>query len=360
MARPETSRLIRLGIVGSHYGCTVLLPAFRAAGGFDVTALAGADATRTAQRAHANGIPRVSPGWPDLVDDAGIDAVAIAVPPHLQPEIATRALERGKAVFAEKPLAADLAGAQMVARQAASRPLLMIDFEFPELPAWRHAKDLLDAGAIGTLRHVNVTWMLETYATRMRLKNWKTNGAEGGGVIGNLVSHCFHYLEWFAGPLAALSARMSGLPGEAEPSESTAAISGAFASGASLSLAMSAAAYLGSGHRIEFYGEDGTLALANPTSDYMRGFEVWHAKRPADALTRVDVPRDATDDPAADARIAPVRRLAARFREAIETGAKPVPGLHEALRVQLLIDAARCSNAADGREQPIAAMEAAA
>lgn len=359
MARPETSRLIRLGIVGSHYGCTVLLPAFRGAGGFDVTALAGADAARTAQRARENAIPRTA-GWPDLVADAGIDAIAIAVPPKLQPEIAMRALEHGKAVFAEKPLAADLAAAQWLARQAASRPLLMIDFEFPELAAWQRAKEMLDAGAIGALRHVNVSWMLENYATRMRLKNWKTIAAEGGGVIGNLVSHCFYYLEWFAGPLAALSARVTGLPGETEPSESTAAISGAFASGASLSLVMSAAAWLGSGHRIEFYGEDGTLVLANPTTDYMRGFELWHGRRPAEALARVDVARDAADDPAADARIAPVRRLAARFREAVETGARPVPGLREALRVQALIDAARRSHASGGREQPIAAMEAAA
>ena len=44
---------------------------------------------------------------------------------------------------------------------------------------------------------------------------------------------------------------------------------------------MSCASYLGSGHRIEFFGEDGTLVLHNPTTDYMRGFELAYAKRPA-------------------------------------------------------------------------------
>ena len=90
----------------------------------------------------------------------------------------------------------------------------MIDFEFPELPAWQRAKALIDEGAIGTLRHVVVTWQVENYATRMRLKSWKTNGDDGGGVLGNFVSHCFHYLEYFCGPLANLSAQLFGLPGE--------------------------------------------------------------------------------------------------------------------------------------------------
>lgn len=353
--------MIRLGIVGSHYGCTVLLPAFRAAGGFSVEALAGEDIARTRERAEAGGIPHATSTWRELVSDPGIDAVAIAVPPLLQPEIAARALEGGKAVFAEKPLAADRSGAELVARAAASsgRPL-MVDFEFPELPAWIQAKDMLDAGAIGTLRHVNVSWLLENYATRMRMKNWKTDASQGGGIVGNLVSHSFYYLEWFCGPLASLSARMSGLPGETEPSESAATMSGMFSSGASLSLSASAAAYLGSGHCIDFYGEDGTLVLANPTVDYMRGFTLSHAKRPAACLDPVGVAADPADATAPDGRIAPARRLAIRFREAIERGVMPVPGAREALRVQSLIETARRSHAEGGCVQRVAAMGATA
>ena len=47
---------------------------------------------------------------------------------------------------------------------------------------------------------------------------------------------------------------------------------------------MSCASYLGSGHRLEFYGEDGTLTLVNETADYMRGFRLQPAaRRPAGA-----------------------------------------------------------------------------
>ncbi len=71
-------------------------------------------------------------------------------------------------------------------------------------------------GAIGALRHVTVHWHVESRALQLRMRNWKTVGDDGGGVLGNFISHCFHYLEWFCGPIAGLGARISGLPDDAE------------------------------------------------------------------------------------------------------------------------------------------------
>jgi predicted dehydrogenase len=196
--------------------------------------------------------------------------------------------------------------------------------------------------ATGALRHVVVTWNTENYATRMRLKSWKTNGAQGGGALGNLVSHCFYYLEDFCGPITGVSARLFGMPNETEETESTVALSGQFKTGVGLSLLVSAASYLGSGHRIEFYGEDGTLVLANPTADYLRGFEVHFARRPAASLEFIAAdPADAYPD----GRIAPVARLAGRFLDAIENGTVTNPDIHAGYRVQQLIDGARRSHA---------------
>lgn len=336
--------MIRLGIVGCNFGRAVLLPAFRADPRCRVEALAGTDMTRTSEIALAEGISQPLADWHAMADHPELDAIAIAVPPHLQPDIACRALKAGKAVFMEKPLAADLDAARMVRDQAAhsERPVA-IDFEFSELPSWRRAKELIDSGALGALRHVCVTWQVENYATRMRLNSWKTSGASGGGALGNFVSHCFYYLEYFCGPMRDISASLWGLPGEAPPSESSVALAGTFESGAGYTLSMSAAAYLGSGHRVEFYGEDGTLVLSNTTSDYMRGFELLHARRPAAALERITI-SDPDDARYPDGRIAPVARLARRFLDAVETGAPVVPGIAEAYRVQQLIHLARLSD----------------
>jgi predicted dehydrogenase len=336
--------LIRLGIVGCNYGRNVHLPAFRSDPRCFVVALAGSDQARTAELARQSAIPTAFGNWQDLLKRSDIDAVTIATPPQLQPEIVARALEYDKAVFIEKPMAADLAGATRMLRAAEmSRKAAMIDFTFTEVIAWQKAKALIDAGAIGSLRHLLVSLNVENLSTRQRLKNWKTSAASGGGALGNLASHSMHYLEWFCGPIIELTARLASLPDDPEI-EVTVMMSAAFASGATASLAVSSASYLGSGHRLEFYGEDGTLVLANPTADYMRGFTVSHARRPATALLAVPVDADPLDNASLDGRIAPVARLAHRFIDAIEQGKPAVPGFAEGYRAQVLLDAVRRSH----------------
>src|SRR5262249_11550972 len=108
----ERIAVIGVGIVGCNYGRTVLLPAFRADPRCEVVALAGTDAVRTAELARAANVARGFGDWRALVEEHAVTAVAVAVPPDRQPEVACRALALGKPVFVEKPLAADLAGAK--------------------------------------------------------------------------------------------------------------------------------------------------------------------------------------------------------------------------------------------------------
>jgi predicted dehydrogenase len=335
--------VIRLGIVGTNYGRTVQLPAFRADPRCEVVALAGSNAARTQEFARAQGIAKAYGDWRALVEDEEVQAIAIATLPSLQAQIAIRALELGKPVFAEKPLASDLAAARAMRRQATlSRKPTMIDFNFHQIMSWQRAKAMLDAKAIGALRHITVHWHVESRAIQLRMRNWKTVGDDGGGVLGNFISHCFHYLEWFCGPITGLSARVSGLPDDGDL-ETTVAMALQLAEGPLVSLSMSCASYLGTGHRIEFFGEDGTLVLHNPGADYMRGFELRLAKRPIAALENIAV-EDPVDARYPDGRIAPVSRLAKMFFDAIESGSAVTPGFAEGYRVQLLIDAARRSH----------------
>ncbi len=336
--------MIRVGIVGSNYGRTVQLPAFRNDPRCEIVALAGSDAARTATLAQEAAVPQAYGDWRALVSSNSVDAIAIATPPKLQPEIAIAALQLGKPVFVEKPMAADLAGAAAMLRASDKTPA-MIDYNFTEVLAWRKAKAMLDAGAIGRLRHVAVNWNVENYATRARLKHWKTSAAEGGGALGNLASHSLHYFEWFCGPVTGLSARLAALPDD-PAFETGVTLALTFKSGAAGSFAMSCASYLGSGHRLEFYGEDGTLVLANPTSDYMRGFTLSHARRPAAALAPVAIDDDPLDRQfPAEARIAPVSRLVGRFLDAIEQRHAAAPDFSEGYRAQVLLDAVRRSHA---------------
>src|SRR5213080_3329208 len=145
--------MIGIGIVGCNYGRTVLIPAFRDDPRCEVIALAGTDPERTAEFARTANVARGLGNWRALVEQDDVAVVAIAVPPDLQPAIAQHALELGKPVFLEKPLAANVTDAKMILDSArrSGRPTL-IDFNFPELPSWRRAKAILDAGVIGRLR----------------------------------------------------------------------------------------------------------------------------------------------------------------------------------------------------------------
>jgi predicted dehydrogenase len=95
---------------------------------------------------------------------------------------------------------------------------------------------------------------------------------------------------------------------------------------------------------LEFYGEDGTLTLINDTADYMRGFQLSLAKRPASALTPLEVIDHVDLRFPSDGRIAPVSRLAAGFLDAIENGQPAQVGFAQGLRVQALLDTARRAN----------------
>ena len=75
--------MIRLGIVGTNYGRTVQLPAFRADPRCQVVALAGRDATRTVELAREAGVAKSYGDWRALVEDADVQAVAIATLPTL-------------------------------------------------------------------------------------------------------------------------------------------------------------------------------------------------------------------------------------------------------------------------------------
>src|SRR5436305_14446025 len=105
--------MIGVGIVGCNYGRRVLIPAFRDDPRCEVIALAGTDAERTAEFARAANVACGLGNWRALVEQDDVAVVAIAVRPDPQPAMAHSALELGKPVFLENPLAANVTDAKM-------------------------------------------------------------------------------------------------------------------------------------------------------------------------------------------------------------------------------------------------------
>jgi UDP-2-acetamido-3-amino-2,3-dideoxy-glucuronate N-acetyltransferase len=94
-------------------------------------------------------------GWLPLLDDASIDAVAIAAPAALHFQLARAALEAGKHVFVEKPLALEVEEAERLCDIAARVDRrLMVGHLLQYHPAFLKLKDLVREGALGRLQYI--------------------------------------------------------------------------------------------------------------------------------------------------------------------------------------------------------------
>src|SRR5262245_4895687 len=87
-----------------------------------------------------------------------VSLVVVSAPPYLHRPITLAALEAGKHVICEKPMAMNAAEARDMVEAAESRPaqLSIIDHELRFNPTWRRLKELVDDGFLGDLHHLNI------------------------------------------------------------------------------------------------------------------------------------------------------------------------------------------------------------
>lgn len=179
--------VIGVGVIGTGFGRAVHIPAFLAIPGVRVAGVASRDPERARQVAAEYGLPRHFATWQELIEYPEVQAVSIATPPRFHEEMALAALAKGKAVLCEKPLALNAEQTRRMVDAAQDAGLAnMVDFEFRAIPAWRLAKDLIDSGELGTLRHVNVSWILHSWAEPSRPWSWRSDQTEGGGGAGGV------------------------------------------------------------------------------------------------------------------------------------------------------------------------------
>ncbi|HEY0462898.1 MAG TPA: Gfo/Idh/MocA family oxidoreductase [Polyangiaceae bacterium] len=327
---------LRVGIVGGGFGQHVHVPAFRVGGRATVEAICTTTVDRASAIAKRLEIPRALGDWRELVADRQLDAVAISVPPSLQAEIAIAAATSGKHVFAEKPLALTAADAQRMSDSIRRAGVVgIVDFEFREIAGWQRLKGLLEEGAIGPLRHVHLSWRVETLANREGRLSWKRDANSGGGTLNLFGSHALDSVLWAFGDVRRLSARTwSPAP---EIADTQVEVWLETVRGLPISISLAADAPQGSGYRVEIYGTDGSIVLENRTADYATGFTLTLALR-GERVTEVALERPTAG---LDGRIAATAGVVRRFLDAIETRSRATPDFDDGLSVQRLMDAIR-------------------
>jgi predicted dehydrogenase len=149
---------VNVGVVGLGYWGPNLVRVLHELDDADVVAVCDLDAARLDKISNRYPAVRCTSSFDELIDDDSIDAIAIATPVTTHYGLATRALEAGKHVFVEKPLAASVAEGEAMTQLAEERGLvLMPGHTFLYSPPVNVVKDLIDRGELGDIYFVSMS-----------------------------------------------------------------------------------------------------------------------------------------------------------------------------------------------------------
>ena len=190
-------REIGIGIIGTGFARTTQIPAFRACVGARVIAIASAHRENAERVAREFNIAHVANNWREVLARAEVDLVSIVTPPVTHKEMALAALDAGKGVLCEKPMAINAEEAsEMRARAQSTGALALIDHELRFLDGRQQMRELIHAGEIGRVRHVKLLYRADSRASNEREWNWWSDERAGGGALGAIGSHAIDAFRW--------------------------------------------------------------------------------------------------------------------------------------------------------------------
>lgn len=210
-AWPKSPPRLGVGMVGYAFMGAAHSQGWRTAGRvFDLplqpalAALCGRDAAAVGKAAQHMGWAATETDWRALIARDDVDLVDICSPGDSHAEIAIAALDAGKHVLCEKPLANTVEEAEaMVAaaeRARARGRLAMVGFNYRRLPATAFARQLVAEGRIGTLRHIRVTYLQDWLSDPESPLTWRLNREKAGsGALGDLGAHIVDLAQHLAG-----------------------------------------------------------------------------------------------------------------------------------------------------------------
>ncbi len=353
----SADQIIRIGIIGAGFARSTQIPGFKACAGARIVAIASAHREHAAEVARDFGIDHVEDDWRSLVARDDIDMVSIVTPVVTHCEMTLAALDRGKAVLCEKPMAMNAGEAlRMTERARETGMLALIDHELRFLPGRVKMRELVRRGDIGKVRHAKLTFRSDSRADPSRPWNWWSDVKQGGGALGAIGSHVIDSWRWLLG--AEVSEVIGNLATHVrERTDEKGTVrqvttddeanllvrfaDGEFTEGATGNGSMSLVEAGEPEHRLELFGSQGALRIEE-------GGELWQSKTGAGEWRRVEtdpgeLAQGMRDGGWARGFTAFSKRIVATLREgrmAVEDAATFADGY----RTQLALDAARQAN----------------
>ncbi|MBB1197335.1 gfo/Idh/MocA family oxidoreductase [Curtobacterium flaccumfaciens] len=170
----------------------------------EMAVIVGRDPERTEAARQQYGWQTASTDWRAVVADPDIDVVDVVSPGSSHVEIAIAALQAGKHVLCEKPLANTVAEAEaMTAAADAARAQgvrAMVGFSYRRVPAIAFARQLVQDGRIGTVRQVRALYLQDWLADEDGPMTWRLDKSlAGSGALGDIGAHAIDLVEHVTG-----------------------------------------------------------------------------------------------------------------------------------------------------------------
>jgi predicted dehydrogenase len=166
--------------------------------------LVGRHADAVAAAAEKWGWAETATDWRDAIARDDIDIIDIVTPGDSHAEIAIAALEAGKHVLCEKPLANTVAEAEAMAaaaeKAAAKGVFAMLGHTYRRLPATTFARDLVAAGKIGTVQQVRASYLQDWLVDPATPLVWRLQkDLAGSGALGDIGAHIIDLTQYITG-----------------------------------------------------------------------------------------------------------------------------------------------------------------
>jgi len=260
------------------------------------------------------GLPHVFDDGVELARSPEVDLVIVSSTPDSHARYAIAALEAGKHVLCEKPMAVDAYEASQMLAASGRHPdrFAWVDHELRYEPNRRRARELISSGAIGAVRHIELS--LKPYLRgdgRPQAADapwtWWFDGARGGGILGAVGSHLIDLCRYWTGSDVAYVAGLvetfvtertdaDGVKRPVTADDFTSSVL-RMASGAVATITLSTVAHHGPGHLGQVTGSEGTLVLTGetklelakpggPLEDVSASDDLWEKTKPNNMWAR--------------------------------------------------------------------------
>jgi len=187
--------ILGAGMIGAVHRRAAMLAGAR------VTGVLASSPERSQDTARAWNLPRAYRSLDEVMADPAVDVVHVCTPNHLHRPMAEAALNAGKHVICEKPLATSLEDAQALAALAEKAgKVATVPFVYRYHPVVREARARIQAGEIGDLRLIHGSY-LQDWLLDPASNNWRVDPALGGAsrVFADIGSHWCDLVEWVSG-----------------------------------------------------------------------------------------------------------------------------------------------------------------